>query len=204
MAIGAWAFLLAAASSFASQTAVKQITQLSISLLVLLFVVLIGILFDIIGVAVAAASERPLHAMAARQVPGARHALHLVRRAHKVASFCNDVVGDVSGTLSGAIGATIVIQMIQLRTESLQVIGTTLMTALVAALVVGGKGYGKAFAIEDGTMIIFQCGRVMAWLEAHLPLRFFGRLQEVKTPANAHRARPPRRKKPRTETCPNA
>ncbi len=192
--IGLWAFLLAAVSSFVSQTAIKEITQVAISLLILLFVIIIGVVFDIIGVAVAAAKEQPLHAMAARQVRGATQALHLVRRAHQVASFCNDLVGDVSGTLSGAIGATIAIQLLRAQTESLQVIGATFMTALIAALVVGGKGYGKAFAIEDGTMIVYQCGRILAWLEALLPMHFFGRLRDVKTPSNAHRINKNRKK----------
>jgi hypothetical protein len=57
------------------------------------------------------------------------------------------------------------------------------MTALVAALVVGGKGYGKAFAIEDGTLIIFECGRFLAWLERIFRIQFFGRIQHVSTPS---------------------
>jgi hypothetical protein len=185
IAIGLWALLLAATSSFVSQTAIKQITSLSLSLFVLFLVILIGVFFDIIGVAVATAKEDPLHAMAARGVKGAKHALHLVRRAHRVASFCNDVVGDVSGTLSGAIGATIILQLLRAQTETWQVVGSTFMTAVVAALVVGGKGYGKAFAIEDGTLIIFECGRFLNWLETKLPVRFFGRLQDVTTPSKA-------------------
>jgi len=196
VAIGLWSFLLAAGSSLASQTAIQEITQLGISLVVLFFVILIGVLFDIIGVAVATAKEQPLHAMAARQVVGAHHALHLVRRAHQVASFCNDVVGDVSGTLSGAIGATIIMQLLQSNSETVQVLGSTLMTAIVAALVVGGKGYGKAFAIEDGTQIIFACGRFLAWVESRLHLRLFGRLQHVKTPSKAA-GRKGRRRRPR-------
>lgn len=168
---------------------VKEITIVAISLVILLVVIVIGILFDIIGVAVATAQEPPLHAMAARQTPGARHAVHLVRRAHSVASFCNDVVGDVCGTLSGAIGATIVFTVLRHASEPLQVVGATFMTAAVAALVVGGKGYGKAFAIEEGTQIIFHCGRFLAWIESHLHIRLFGRVCDVRTPANAHRHR---------------
>lgn len=183
VAIGLWSFLLAAVSSLVSQTAIKEITQLALSCLVLFLVIVVGVVFDIIGVAVAAASEKPLHAMAARRVQGASHALHLVRRAHRVASFCNDVVGDVSGTLSGAIGATIILQFMRVQSESLQIVGSTLMTALVAALVVGGKGYGKAFAIEDGTSIIFECGKFLAWLERVLHIQFFGKLQHVSTPS---------------------
>ena len=61
----------------------------------------LGIVFDIIGVAVTAADERPFHSMAAHKTPGAREALGLIRRANKVSSFCNDVVGDICGIISG-------------------------------------------------------------------------------------------------------
>ena len=62
-----------------------------------------------IGVAVAAADEKPLHAMGADRVHGSRQAIWLVRRAGRVANICNDVVGDVSGTISGAITASLAV-----------------------------------------------------------------------------------------------
>lgn len=68
---------------------------------ILLVIVLIGILFDIIGVAVTAADVKPFHSMAAHRVPGAQEALKLLRNAEKVSSFCNDVVGDICGIISG-------------------------------------------------------------------------------------------------------
>lgn len=178
LAIGTWAVLLAALSSLASQSLLKEITVVGISLGLLLFVIVIGIVFDIIGVAVATATEPPLHARAARRVPGAQQALQLVRRAHSVASFCNDVVGDVCGTLSGAIGTTIVFQVLYGEYESVRGLGTTLMTAVIAGLVVGGKGYGKAIAIEDGTQIIFHCGQLLCWVERLLHVRLFKRLPQ--------------------------
>ena len=51
---------------------------------VLAFFILLGIVFDIVGVAVTASDERPFHSMAARKVPGAREALRLIRRAKEL------------------------------------------------------------------------------------------------------------------------
>ena len=62
-------------------------------------------IFDIIGVAVTAAREEPFHAMAVDRVSGAQQAIRLVRHADKVATFTNDMIGDVAGTLSGAVAA---------------------------------------------------------------------------------------------------
>ena len=42
-----------------------------VAALVLLMIVFIGIIFDIVGMAVATADEKPFHAMAARKVKGA-------------------------------------------------------------------------------------------------------------------------------------
>ena len=167
--IGLWSFLLAGAASLASQAGTGSIDVFAAGLLLLLIVILVGILFDIIGVAATVAQEAPLHAKAAHQVFGAKHAVWLVRNAHQVASFCNDVVGDVSGTLSGAIGITLVLKLFDPQTERELVVGTTLMTACIAALVVGGKAYGKVFAIEQGTNIMFRTGQLLACFDRLLP-----------------------------------
>ena len=66
---------------------------MALAFVVLACFILLGIVFDIIGVAVTAADERPFHSMAAHRTPGAREALGLIRKANKVSSFCNDVVG---------------------------------------------------------------------------------------------------------------
>ena len=169
VAIGLWAFLLAALSSVASQTGAERIEVFAVGILLLLVVIFIGVVFDIVGVAVAVAQEGPLHAMAANQVFGARHAVRLVRHAPQVASFCNDVIGDVSGTLSGAIGVTLVHNLMQNPSDRQLVLGVTLMTACIAALVVGGKAYGKIMAIERGTQIMFRIGQLVALVDQVLP-----------------------------------
>ncbi len=137
----------------------------------MLAIIIIGIVFDVVGTAAAAASEAPLHAKAAKKVFGANEAILLVRNADKVASFCNDVVGDVSGTLSGAIGATIALKIIIYTPTVSDIIIGTLMTSLIAALIVSGKGFGKVFAIKKGTDIIFYTGKFLALLEKYFHIK---------------------------------
>ena len=71
-----------------------------IAFLLLAAFILIGIVFDIIGVSVTVAEERPFHSMAAHGEKSASCAMQLIRNAEKVSSVCNDVVGDISGIVS--------------------------------------------------------------------------------------------------------
>lgn len=128
---------------------------------ILLSIVLIGILFDIIGVAVTSADETPFHAMAARKVPGARESIRLLRQAEKVSSICNDVVGDICGVVSGSASATIAVQLLQNFAFSWPRVVSLVMSALVAGLTVGGKAIGKTFAVNSSTHIVHFVGKVL-------------------------------------------
>ena len=132
-----------------------------VAFLILLLIVLIGIVFDIIGVAVTSADEKPFHSMAARKVPGATEALRLLRKAERVSSICNDVIGDICGVVSGAASATIAVQLLDNFTFSWPRLASLLMSAFVAGLTVGGKALGKSFAIKSRTEIVFAVGRVI-------------------------------------------
>ena len=98
--------LISALMSFVSSNLLEG-AGLILSFVVLICIVLTGILFDIIGVAVTAADEVPFHAMASRKVPEAEDALRLIRNAGRVSSFCNDVIGDICGVISGSAAAVI-------------------------------------------------------------------------------------------------
>src|SRR5690554_7703827 len=133
-----------------------------VSAVVLVIVVLVGIISDIIGTAVTAAQEEPFHAMATDRVSGAKKALFMVRRADKVASFCNDVIGDICGTVSGAIGSALVIDLVlHYEAYRFEDLISIVMVGLVAAMTVGGKAWGKAFAIQEANFIILQVGRAL-------------------------------------------
>ena len=76
---------------------IMSASSMFVAFLILLLIILIGIIFDIIGMAVATADEKPFHSMASRKVPGAQESIRLLRNAERVSSICNDVVGDICG-----------------------------------------------------------------------------------------------------------
>ena len=128
---------------------------------ILLGIVFLGIIFDIIGMAVATASEKPFHSMAARKVPGAQEAIRLLRNAERVSSVCNDVVGDICGVVSGSASATIA-ALILTHVDTLWPRAVSLgMSALVAGLTVGGKAIGKTIAVNSCTQIVHLVGRIL-------------------------------------------
>ena len=137
------------------------------SFVILLTIVLIGIVFDIIGVAVPSADESPLHSMAARKVTGAQEAIRLLRNAERVSSICNDVVGDICGVVSGSASATIAAQLLVKFEFSWPMLVGLLMSALVSGITVGGKAVGKTFAVNSSTAIVHFEGKVIALLHGN-------------------------------------
>ena len=139
-------------------------SSLPVAFGILLFIVLLGIVFDIIGMAVASADEKPFHSMAARKVPGAQEAIRLLRNAERVSSICYDVVGDICGVVSGSASATIA-ALILTHVDTAWPRGVSLvMSSLVAGLTVGGKAIGKTFAVSSCTQIVHMVGRILsAW-----------------------------------------
>jgi len=136
-------------------------SSMAVAFLILLLIIFIGIVFDIIGMAVATADEKPFHSMAARKVPGAQEAIRLLRNAERVSSICNDVVGDICGVVSGSASATIAAQILSNFDFSWpQIVGLG-MSALAAGLTVGGKALGKGFAVNSSTQIVHAVGRLI-------------------------------------------
>ena len=140
---------------------IMSVSGITVAFLILLFIILVGIIFDIIGVAVTSADEKPFHSMAARKVPGALDAIKLMRNAERVSSICNDVIGDICGVVSGSASATIAAQVLQKFDFSWPQLITLIMSALVAGLTVGGKAIGKTFAISSSTKIVHSAGKII-------------------------------------------
>ena len=136
-------------------------SSVAVAFVILLAIIFLGIIFDIIGMAVATADEKPFHSMAARKVPGAHEAIRLLRNAERVSSICNDVVGDICGVVSGSASATIA-ALILTNVENGWPRGISLMmSALVAGLTVGGKAIGKTLAVSSCTQIVHLVGRMI-------------------------------------------
>ena len=142
-----------------------------VAFLILLFIVFLGIVFDIIGVAVTSADEKPFHSMAARKVTGAQEAIRLLRNAERVSSICNDVIGDICGVVSGSASATIAAQILAKFEFSWPMVVSLVMSALVAGLTVGGKAVGKTYAMNSCVNIVHTAGKLVHFLR-HLPALF--------------------------------
>ena len=151
MAVG-----LSAVLSLASETMMEG-TGMAVALLILTLFIGLGIVFDVIGVAVTAADARPFHSMAAHKEKGAKEALSLLKNASHVSSVCNDVVGDICGIVSGSTGAVIVAQL-QRSLDTRSVLISAGITALVSGLTIGGKALGKTFAIKQSTKVVYWAG----------------------------------------------
>lgn len=152
---------VSATISFTSNEIMDR-SSIAVAFLILLFIIAVGIVFDIVGVAVTSADEKPFHSMASRRVSGAREAIRLLRSAGKVSSICNDVIGDICGVVSGAASATIAARALTYVQFSWPQVVTLGMSALVAGLTVGGKAVGKTVAIRSCTEIVFLVGRILA------------------------------------------
>ena len=161
--------LISGTISFISDEVMSH-SSILIAFLILLAIVFLGIIFDIIGMAVTSADEKPFHSMAARKVPGAIEAIRLLRNAERVSSICNDVVGDICGVVSGSASATIAVQVLQEFSFEWPQFITLLMSALVAGLTVSGKAIGKTFAINSCTQIVSTVGKIIYVL--HRLVRF--------------------------------
>ena len=165
---GTVAFFTAIFFSFFSEIVLPRLQILMLSFSFLLLVIITGIVFDMVGVSVAVANEHPFHAKATKRLRGATQAIVMVRHADKVATFCNDVIGDICGTVSGALGASIVFQIIAASStwSKYESIASMLMTGVIAAVTVGGKATGKRAALNDWEEIVFFVGKSLGWFES--------------------------------------
>ena len=137
-----------------------------VAFVVLALFIILGIVFDIIGVAVTAAKEAPFHSMATHRERGATNALWLIKNADKTASFCSDVVGDVSGVVSGSTAALIAARLIK-GMEAENILIPLLISGAVTGIMIGGKAIGKTFAFNKSTAILLSVGKLINIL--HLP-----------------------------------
>ncbi|MBQ7871884.1 MAG: hypothetical protein IJ357_07060 [Oscillospiraceae bacterium] len=155
--------LLSSTISFASTTILEGASLVG-AFFVLLFIVLLGIIFDIIGVAVMSADEKPFHSMASKKVPGAVEALKLLRNAEKVSSFCNDVIGDICGVVSGSASAVIAVKALtQVGPDN---VAQLIMSALVAGVTIAGKACGKDIAMKRCTQIVFMVSKPIYFVKS--------------------------------------
>jgi hypothetical protein len=151
-------FILSLFFSYISTNAINDMPLVP-AILILFLVIIVGIIFDIIGVAVTVAGEEEFHAKASKKIPGAKTAVKLIRNSSIVANICADVVGDICGVLSGAISAIIAMNITQKYQIAFPI--QFLISALVASLTVGGKAIGKEFAKNNCGSIVWGVSKII-------------------------------------------
>ncbi len=188
-------FVLACSFSIVS-TIVLEGLAWGAGMVVVLILVLIGIVFDMMGIASTAAKEAPFHAMAAERVPGAKKAIYIIRNADRFSNFCNDVIGDIVGVISGTATAIVVFKLassIGDKNGLYQAVISVLFSAVVSALMVGGKALGKSYSIHYANRIVLWIGRFFQILERRLGIRIFtgksGKNRETDKRGNKRAAR---------------
>lgn len=151
-------FLLSLIFSYISTNEVSNLSLVP-AILILVLVIVLGIFFDIIGVAVTVANEEEFHAKATKKVKGSKDSIKLIKNAPKVANICADVIGDICGVLSGTISALIAIKISSEFEMPFNI--QFILSALVSALTVSGKAFGKEIANSKSTEIVHKVGIVL-------------------------------------------
>lgn len=153
-------FILSLTFSFISNIAINGLSIIPATL-VLIIVILVGIVFDLIGVATTIAKEEEFNAMAAKKIRGSKEAIKIIRNSPKVSNFCADVIGDICGVLSGSLSALITLKLTEILGIDSDII-QVLLSAVVASLTVGGKAITKGIAKKHPTQIVFFVSKLIS------------------------------------------
>lgn len=146
-------FFISLFFSFIGEIVIPNVA-IFVSLILLLVFILLGILFDIIGISVTVSDISVFNSMAAKRVKGAVIGRKLIKNADKVSSFCNDVIGDICGIVSGSTGITIAIILAEKLDMSVLFL-SLIITTLISTLTITGKAMGKSFAMNKSNWILF-------------------------------------------------
>lgn len=159
-----WSILISGSVNLLSDVLLRNVNIL-VAFIILIFIIILGVIFDIIGVAVTAAEEKPFHAKAAKKLPGAKIAVKLIKNADKVSNFCNDVVGDICGIVSGGIGALILAKVIIILPKLNAALISAFIGSIIAAATIGGKAVGKSFAMNQSNKVIDKVSKIIYFIK---------------------------------------
>lgn len=155
-------FIIAFAVSLLSES-ISSASGILTATLILIVLIIVSIIADGVGVSVTGADMCQLARLEIAGVKGAKEARIMVGHSELVNSICADLVGDICSIISGACGATIVVELIRYCPDDSVVmwIGIT-MSSLIAALTVGGKSLVKSLAIGKSEEFIIRAARFIS------------------------------------------
>lgn len=154
------AFTVSFLFSALSETVMPKV-NIYLSLLILIIFISIGIIFDMIGVAITTCDVKPFRSMSAKRIKYANVGINLIKNSAKVSSFCNDVIGDICGIISGSAGVLIAVTISNKFNTNI-LFTTLLVTSLIAAATIGGKSLGKSTSIKNNTTIVKIISKILS------------------------------------------
>lgn len=160
-------FMATSVISVISEPVLKKVNIIG-AFCVLIMIVFFGVFFDTIGIAVASANEKRFHAMSACGIKESGAAVRIIRNAGIVSNFCNDVMGDIAGIISGVASATIVIRVANLYGFDEITVLSVILSSIVASLTIGGKALGKEVGIKKSEDIVYSFAKKIYFIEQKL------------------------------------
>ena len=158
-------FFLAMFFTFIAETVISNVS-LVIGIIITLIIVFIGIICDMVGVAVSTVKVEPFNAMASKKIKEAKTALMLIKNKDKVSSIFCDVIGDVCGVITGSTGAAIIVGISMISSVNTLVISLISM-GLLSTLTITGKAIGKNIAMRNSTKIIRTVAKIVSIFNKH-------------------------------------
>ena len=138
--------------SVATESLMDNLPTIAAAFIIVL-IILIGVVFDIIGIAFATCDPAPFISMASKKIKKAKSAIKLLRNADIVSNICGDVVGDMCGIVSGAAGAAVAVG-VAMKGDVSEIVWVIVMSSIIAAMTVAGKAAGKTLAIKKNKEIV--------------------------------------------------
>lgn len=146
--------------SMLSQTILSSMGVV-MAVMTIFFFITISVIFDMIGVAITCTSEEFYLSKIGKE-KGAEIALAMKKNSEKVCSFCNDVVGDICGILSGASGACVILSITNhISNDAIIVVVSSLVSAIIAGLTIFSKALMKSYAINNANRFILKIGKIL-------------------------------------------
>lgn len=146
---------------FLSQTLLSSMGAIMAIIGICVFI-FISVVFDMLGIAVASASEEQFEIWKEKGLPSSTVGLKLCLNSEKVCSFCADVVGDICGTLCGAGGACVVVALTSsLASSTIIMLISVSVSALIAGITIFCKALMKTYALTKSNQIILRLGKLL-------------------------------------------
>lgn len=153
-------FFLAMFFTFIAETVISNVS-LIIGVIITLIIVFLGIICDMVGVAISTVKVEPFNSMASKKIREAKTALTLIKNKDKVSSIFCDVIGDVCGVITGSTGAAIIVGISLISSINTLLISLIIM-GLLSTLTITGKAIGKNIAMRNSTKIIRKVAKIVS------------------------------------------